>query len=893
MNVTLQIAGTHTIDGQPAIMLHCASARYLFGCGEGLQRVCNEHRLRLAKLRAIFIAQPKWRCVGGLPGMLLTLADTGISTFNIFGPEAITHMLASTRSFIGRKGIEVHVQNVQDRSASLAAKHSLTLGQNPAQPSSSSSSTSYADIDPMADSFYKDENLSITAVAIYPSSSASQPAENDASTIEPVITHLDLLRTTSATSENSMSSETATDSLKRKATDHHNSMTNADLDNEFVKMVLSRMFPNEPSQTRKSVHESDAPAADVVIDDYVAQNSSVDQPTPSENAAPQKNGRSLYGSVPASESSAEKNGLTWEDFTALGYSWNHLPRIEPSEVAITYICQGPERIGRMDAAIAKKLGVKMGPDLGKLKAGQSVTAEDGSTVHPWQCVEPNKPGPLFLIVDCPSPAYIDSFSTNPKLCTVAAYRDDLAVDCVVHVCGDGVLEDSRYIAWMHSFPKSTNHIYVSKNHNRQPIVFESSAKIQYKLNSLDASMFPLPYVEPNPASLSEKLGLPKKAVPAELLLSYQLQPKAKFDRSECLPPFKLDTDEVEYKNFLEHSAEIIKKLGDLETLRPPVDPATDVSTGVAVTPLGTGSAIPGKYRNVSSTVIETPTGTIILDSGEGTLGQLFRRYGAEGQQRILESLVFVFISHMHADHHIGIISVLTEWNKVSSKLITADSGKKIVLVGPSQIWVWLNEMSDFQDIGLSRITFIDSRLILWRPELAANEQLSMPLEFLNLTGLSSVNTVSVTHCPSAFAMFGQTVGGFKFAFSGDCRPSAEFAKAAYGTDFLLHEATLDDDMQAEAIQKRHCTIKEALTVAHNMQAKNVLLTHFSQRYPKLPNVDAGQFVTDNHGEHDLGGQSRPPVVGVAFDLMSVTMNGFWKLPVMVPALQTLFPKEQE
>ncbi len=47
-----------------------------------------------------------------------------------------------------------------------------------------------------------------------------------------------------------------------------------------------------------------------------------------------------------------------------------------------------------------------------------------------------------------------------------------------------------------------------------------------------------------------------------------------------------------------------------------------------VTTLGTGSAAPSKYRNVISTLLQTPSsGTILLDAGESTYGLLRRKFG--------------------------------------------------------------------------------------------------------------------------------------------------------------------------------------------------------------------------------------------------------------------------
>ena len=52
----------------------------------------------------------------------------------------------------------------------------------------------------------------------------------------------------------------------------------------------------------------------------------------------------------------------------------------------------------------------------------------------------------------------------------------------------------------------------------------------------------------------------------------------------------------------------------------------------------------------------------------------------------------------------------------------------------------------------------------------------------------------------------------------------------------IFQATFDDDERGkkEAISKKHSTVKEAIGIAQQINAKVCLLTHFSQRYPKFP-----------------------------------------------------------
>ena len=80
--------------------------------------------------------------------------------------------------------------------------------------------------------------------------------------------------------------------------------------------------------------------------------------------------------------------------------------------------------------------------------------------------------------------------------------------------------------------------------------------------------------------------------------------------------------------------------------------------------------------------------------------------------------------------------------------------------------------------------------------------------------------------------------GFKFSYSGDCRPSRRFASIGRDSTVLVHEATFDDDLKSQAVAKKHSTTSEAIGIGAAMGARRVILTHFSQRYQKLPSLSA-------------------------------------------------------
>ncbi|KAL8711156.1 MAG: hypothetical protein Q9220_004301 [cf. Caloplaca sp. 1 TL-2023] len=106
------------------------------------------------------------------------------------------------------------------------------------------------------------------------------------------------------------------------------------------------------------------------------------------------------------------------------------------------------------------------------------------------------------------------------------------------------------------------------------------------------------------------------------------------------------------------------------------------------------------------------------------------------------------------------------------------------------------------------------------------------------TGMTNLVACGVDHCAGAQAVCVKFATGFSFSYSGDCRPSKQFVRIGRNSTVLVHEATFDDKMQGDAEAKKHSTMSEAIGVASAMRAKRLVLTHFSQRYQKLPGLGA-------------------------------------------------------
>ncbi|MEP6924521.1 MAG: ribonuclease Z, partial [Pyrinomonadaceae bacterium] len=75
--------------------------------------------------------------------------------------------------------------------------------------------------------------------------------------------------------------------------------------------------------------------------------------------------------------------------------------------------------------------------------------------------------------------------------------------------------------------------------------------------------------------------------------------------------------------------------------------------------------------------------------------------------------------------------------------------------------------------------------------------------------------------------------GQSFAFVMDTGICAAAVKLALDVDLLICESTYLSSETAEAIAHKHLTARQAAEIASEANAKQLVLTHFSQRYPNI------------------------------------------------------------
>ncbi|CAN7994546.1 unnamed protein product [Ixodes pacificus] len=533
---------------------------------------------------------------------------------------------------------------------------------------------------------------------------------------------------------------------------------------------------------------------------------------------------------------------------------------------VAYICKPHSKPGQLNLGKCVDLGVPPGPLLGELKNGRDVTLPNGTLVKSTDVVSPDEPGPVFIVVEVPSEEYLDPLLENAAFTShqAAATREQDAARVVVHFSPPSVMEQPAYLDWITRFPASTVHLAL----NEYAGTLSSAAvhRAQHRLHLLSSSIFPLLHVE-------EASGVPKdlrdaNVQAAETLTKFRLRPNLGLQKDAVVA-----LDPAAYVQEAWASPGFTERLQELKAASATKSQdSAAASSYPEIVFLGTASAIPGKDRNVSAVLVNLREDLcILLDCGEGTLNQLVRFYGLSRVNKVLATLGCILVSHLHADHHLGLIALL---RARQSALEALGLPKEPVPVAAPRFMVPWTSRCDRSFEPVSHLfTFVDNASLLWDQPSPAEERSDL-IRRLKLKDLSSV---LVKHCKHAYGFTLTTEAGWKLTYSGDTMPCEDLVQAGTGSDILIHEATMEDDLAEEALLKTHSTTSQAIDVGSRMGARFTLLTHFSQRYAKLP------LVSDRFHAS----------VGCAFDHMLVRPSDLPVLPLLFPALKSLFAEHYQ
>ncbi|KAM7069555.1 zinc phosphodiesterase ELAC protein 2 isoform 2-T2 [Molossus nigricans] len=541
---------------------------------------------------------------------------------------------------------------------------------------------------------------------------------------------------------------------------------------------------------------------------------------------------------------------------------------DPSLV-VAFVCKLHLKKGNFLVLRAKELGLPVGtaaiaPIIAAVKDGKSVTFE-GREILPEEICTPPDPSLVFVVIECPDKGFIQPICENAALQRYQGSAD-APVALVVHMAPECVLADDRYQQWMERFGPDTQHLILNENctsvHNLR------SHKIQTQLNLIHPDIFP-PLASLRCKEEGAAFSVP--TVRGECLLKYQLRPRREWQRDALIT---CNSDEfiaeaLELPNFQESVQEYRKTAPDVPVA------ADNKSQYPEIIFLGTGSAIPMKIRNVSATLVNISSDkSLLLDCGEGTFGQLCRHFG-DDVDRVLGTLAAVFVSHLHADHHTGLLNILLQRERALASL-----GKPfhpLLVVAPTQLKAWLQQYHNQCQQLLHHVSVIPAKCLQKGAEVSSPTVEKLISSLLRICDLEEFQTCLVRHCKHAFGCALVHTSGWKLVYSGDTMPCEALVQMGRDATLLIHEATLEDGLEEEAVEKTHSTTSQAIGVGTRMNAELIMLNHFSQRYAKIP-----LFSPDFNEK-----------VGIAFDHMKICFRDFPTVPKLTAPLKALFAGDIE
>lgn len=570
---------------------------------------------------------------------------------------------------------------------------------------------------------------------------------------------------------------------------------------------------------------------------------------------------------------------------------------------------------------ARNLKIPPGPMYSELKAGKAVTyvhpdSAEEVTVTADQVVEDGSEGVAIALIYCPDEYVFGQLCGSDRRPNIwieklnrfkGSDRSKTALELIIHYTPKKLFNSEGYKSWMREFGKEVEHMtihplventFCGGNEELDGSPFRSGVMGAMQRSLLEANIYPNPIPSVNSTKSEEENTCDLCIHKARPQLEYVIMPLGKKGIDKNTLPSEenmvhgfsaLDHEtvvkETKDSGALEAATKVIESLQDGEKdsiQHSQLEGQVNDPNGCLIF-TGTGSAIPCKHRNVTGIYVgmEDQNG-ILLDTGEGTLGQLIRSWKStyEGANASISDFIkarikntkAVWISHPHADHHLGIIRFLTERNSI---LLHCDNHQKsddyrIALIAPPSLLRFLDEYSKIDPTIYYGYIPVDCRDTI-------SDRENPVASFLNRElGITRCVSVPVSHCYHSYAVVLDGTCFGRLVYSGDCRPSDRLTEEGHGADILIHEATFENGMEEEAVLKMHSTVGEALSVAKRMNAKSCILTHFSQRYPRIPPLR----------EED---SNLPFPVAFAFDFMRATPSNIKIAGNLTSALSLLFP----
>ncbi len=288
----------------------------------------------------------------------------------------------------------------------------------------------------------------------------------------------------------------------------------------------------------------------------------------------------------------------------------------------------------------------------------------------------------------------------------------------------------------------------------------------------------------------------------------------------------------------------------------------------SVTVLGSSSALPTSTRFPSAHVLNAHERLFLIDCAEGTQIQL-RRFHIK-----MARINHIFISHLHGDHVLGLIGLISTFNLMGRKAdLHIFAHKELENNLFQNINFYVDEMQYkvvFHPIAPKKhqVIFDDGKTVVESLPLKhrvpstgflfrEKERLpNIKRETIAKYSLSLANIASIKEGNDFISSNGDVIPNSEltyhsleprsYAYCSDTTYSEKLIGLIKDVDLLYHEATFAKNEEKLARQTGHSTAADAAMVALKTGAKKLIIGHFSARYGNVePLLSEARSIFEN------------------------------------------------
>ncbi len=276
-----------------------------------------------------------------------------------------------------------------------------------------------------------------------------------------------------------------------------------------------------------------------------------------------------------------------------------------------------------------------------------------------------------------------------------------------------------------------------------------------------------------------------------------------------------------------------------------------------ITFLGTSAMVPTKERNVQAVFVRHGSQGFLFDCGEGTQRQM----NIAGINRF--DITHIFISHWHGDHVAGLVGLIQTLGKkedlhtihLHGPKGSKERMKHILLCSYFDQKVTI-KITEHNVKKVTTIVDEDTFIVQAAPvehtipalgySLIEKDRWRVKMSVLKKKGIPPGPHVQPLQKGKSITYKGkkldakeatQLVKGKKLTIIPDTAPCKTAVDLAMDADVLISEATYGCEHEEKAEKYKHLTSTQAAMLANQAEAKKLILTHFSQRYKTVKDIE--------------------------------------------------------